>query len=98
MNIKELTATPQLIKFTLDDEDITSKYGDAVDFWAWDRQPLDYYFKMAAGGENNVEAVLEIAKSMILDDEGKPVMEDDQVLPPDIAVKAFNLVITSLGK
>ena len=97
MKITELTATPKLIKFTLSDEEITSKYGDEVDFWAWDRQPLDYYFKMASGGDD-MNAVLNIAKSMILDEEGKPVMEDDQVLPPDVAMKAFNLVISTLGK
>lgn len=97
MNITELTATPQLIKFTLSDEELIEKYGDEIVFWAWDRQPLDYYFKMASGGDN-VDAVLEIAKGMILDQEGNPVMAGDQVLPPDVAIKAFNEVISSLGK
>jgi len=97
MKITELTATPQLIKFTLSDEELKTKYGDEIEFWAWDRQPLDYYFKMASGGDN-VEAVMEIAKSMILDEKGNPVMEENQVLPPDVAIKAFNMVISTLGK
>lgn len=35
---------------------------------------------------------------MVLDEEGNQVMKDDQVLPPDVAMKAFNEVINSLGK
>lgn len=97
MKITELTATPQLIKFELDDAEIVEKYGDVVEFWAWDKQPLDHYFKMASN-ESSAEGILQVAKSMILDEDGKPVMEGDKVLPPDVAMKAFNVVITSLGK
>ena len=97
MKITELTATPQLINFKIKDEEIVEKYGDEIEFWAWDRQPLDYYFKMASG-KDNTDAILEVAKSMVLDEEGKQVMTDDQVLPPDVAMKAFKEVINSLGK
>ncbi len=97
MKITELTSKPQLIKFTLDDAEITEKYGDAIEFWAWDKQPLDHYFKMASSNDN-VDGILDVAKSMILDENGNAVMADDQVLPPDVAMKAFNVVITSLGK
>lgn len=97
MKITQLAAKPQLIKLTLDDETIVEKYGEAIDFWVWDRQPIEHYFKMAQGGED-INAVLGIVKEMVLDEEGKTVLNDEHTLPPDVAAKAFNAVMVNLGK
>jgi hypothetical protein len=97
MKISELTAKPQLVKITLEDDDIKEKYGDVIEFWVWDRQPLEHYFKMAQGG-TDVAAVLSIAKEMVLDETGTPVMTNELTLPPDVAMKSFVEVMNRLGK
>lgn len=97
MNITELTAKPQLVKISISDEDIVEKYGDEVEFWVWDRQPMEKYVALAQNGEN-VGAVMDIAKDLILDDKGKPVISKDRTLPSDIAFRALTEVIKTLGK
>lgn len=97
MNITELAKEPSLTKITLDDDFITEKYGDAVEFWVWDRQPIDKYVQLAQG-EKDVGAVMGVAKEMILDDKGKPVINEKVSLPADVAFRALTKVIETLGK
>ena len=97
MNITELAKAPSLTKISLDDEFITEKYGDAIDFWVWDRQPIDKYVQLAQG-DKDVGKVMQIAKEMILDEQGNPVISDEKTLPGDIAFRALTKVIETLGK
>lgn len=97
MKITELTAAPQLTKITLDDEVLVTKYGDTIEFFVWDRQPMEKYVALAQGG-GDAAAVMAVAKELILDEDGKPVMTGDQVLPADVAMRALTKVIETLGK
>jgi hypothetical protein len=97
MKITSLTSKPQLIKMTLDDEATVAAYGDVIEFWVWDKQPIDSYFRMAQAGED-IYTVLNIAKEMILDETGEPVITADATLPPDVAMRAFTVVMNQLGK
>lgn len=97
MKITELTAKPQLTKIILDDEELVTKYGEEIEFWVWDRQPLEKYVAMAQNG-GDTGAVMDLAKDMILDEKGNLVMVDDNVLPSDIAMRALTKVIETLGK
>ena len=45
MKLAELAAEPKLIPITLDDADIVEKYGEPLEFWIWDRQPIDSFNK-----------------------------------------------------
>ena len=97
MKITELTAKPTLTKITIDDEALVEKYGEEIEFWVWDRQPLEKYVAMAQnGGDTGV--VMNLAKEMILDETGNQVMTDDKTLPSDIAMRALTKVIETLGK
>lgn len=97
MKITELTAKPTLTKITIDDEALVEKYGEEIEFWVWDRQPLEKYVAMAQnGGDTGV--VMNLAKEMILDETGNPVMTGDNTLPSDIAMRALTKVIETLGK
>jgi hypothetical protein len=97
MKITELTAKPQLTKIILDDEELVTKYGEEIEFWVWDRQPLEKYVAMAQNG-GDTGAVMDLAKDMILDEKGNLVMVDDNTLPSDIAMRALTKVIETLGK
>lgn len=97
MKITELTAKPKLKKIILDDEQLVTKYGEEIEFWVWDRQPLEKYIAMAQNGGDATE-VMNIAKEMILDEKGKLVMQGENTLPSDIAMRALTKVIETLGK
>jgi hypothetical protein len=47
INIKNLATKPVLVKVTLDDPEIVSNYGDALEFWVWDKQPLTKFIKFS---------------------------------------------------
>jgi hypothetical protein len=96
MNLKNLAAKPQLIKITIDDEEIVTEYGEPLDFWTWDRQPIDSYLKMANGGESGM--ILEVVKNNVLDEEGNQVIADGMTLPGPVLVKVVNKIVEALGK
>ena len=47
LKLTQLASKPQLIKITLDTKEIQEKYGDSLEFWILDRQPIDQFIKMA---------------------------------------------------
>ena len=98
MNLKNLAAKPQLIKLTLDGEDIVSQYGEPLDFWTWDRQPMDSFLKIATSNNGDIVEMAAILKDMILDEEGNPIVKEGESLPGKIMVAAFTKLVSVLGK
>mgnify|MGYP003148498973 CR=1 FL=1 len=98
--LKELATKPQLIKVTLDDEDILKEYPEGLEFFVWDKQPLEHFIKIATSTQNvdNYPEMVELCANMILDEKGKPVMTDDLVLPGSVMLKCVNKVVEQLGK
>lgn len=100
MKLSALAAKPVLIKITLDDEILTAKYsgGEPLEFWTWDRQPIDTFMKLAAIDTNNNQLMIDVVKTMILDEDGKPVITDDVVLPGPVMIQAIGKIVETLGK
>jgi hypothetical protein len=97
MKISQLSKTPTLTKITLDAEHIVTKYGEPIDFWMWDRQPLDVFAKLSTQDASST-AVLDIVSQLILNEEGKPVIVDGAVLPIDVITECMTKVGELLGK
>ncbi len=98
MKITQIAAKPQLIKLTLDDDQIKEKYGDALEFWIWDRQPMADFVKLAQMNSSNFAEVIDVINGMILDEDGSPVLKDGLVLPTEVMTKVVGLVVETLGK
>ncbi len=98
MKLAELAAEPKLTKIILEDEDIVEKYGEALEFWIWDRQPIDNYMRMAKSTNENFDEIVTAVNEMILDEEGKRIVEGNVMLPTNVLMKAFTKVIETLGK
>lgn len=98
MKLAELAAEPKLTKIILEDEDIVAKYGEALEFWIWDRQPIDNYMRMAKSTNENFDEIVTAVNEMILDEEGKRIVEGNVMLPTNVLMKAFTKVIETLGK
>jgi hypothetical protein len=98
MKLKDLAKQPQLIKLTLDDESIVAEYGEPLDFWTWDRQPMDMFLKIAARGSEDMGEMVNVLKDLVLDEDGNKVMVDGLVLPSKVLMATFSKMVTILGK
>ena len=93
MKLQELAVKPVLITVTIDDEDIIEQYGEPLEFFVWDRQPLEK-FMMFAGKKMEAEDL----PMMLEFDKGKPVLVDEKVLPTQVMTKCVTRVMEQLGK
>jgi len=98
MKLSELAKKPQLQKITITNEALVEKYGDELEFFIYDRQPLDIFTKLADVKEDNVGAYINILKDIIRNEEGELVMSDDLVLPIDVLTESIKLIGEHLGK
>lgn len=98
MKLTELATKPQLTKITIDSDNIVEKYGEAVDFYVFDRLPLSQYTKLASVKTEDFSSMIDLVKELILDEDGQPVMDDDHVLPTDLLNEAMVKVVESVGK
>ena len=98
MKLSQICSEPQLVEITLDDKDTVKQYGEPLTFYTWDRQPMETFMRLAnIDGKNTVE-LINIVKTMILDEEGKQIVNDKNVLPTNVLMKAITKVTEQLGK
>lgn len=98
MKLSEICSEPQLVEIKLDDKETVKQYGEALTFYTWDRQPMDVFMRLANIEAKNTGELINIVKTLILDEEGKPVLSDKNMLPTNILMKAITKVTEHLGK
>lgn len=100
MKLKDLASKPQLIRVVLNDEDTVKEYGDEIEFWVWDKQPLAKFVKFAnvSAESDTFPELVEFCSQLILDEQGQPVIGEGEVLPAAIMVRCINRVVEQLGK
>lgn len=98
MKLSELAKKPQLTKVTITDEDIVAEFGEALEFWTWDRQPMDTFLKLASVDQGNTASVIDAVRGLILDEAGKPILTGEASLPTRVMMRVITAVVESLGK
>ncbi len=98
MKLSELAKKPQLTKVTISDEDIVAEFGEALEFWTWDRQPMDTFLKLASVDQGNTASVIDAVRGLILDEAGKPILTGEVSLPTKVMMRVITAVVESLGK
>ena len=98
MKLSQLTSKPQLIDIHIDDEETIKEFGEAIEFWTWDRQPMDVFMKLANATSTDTGSIISIVRTLILDEKGKEILKDDEMLPTHILMKAIAKVTELLGK
>jgi hypothetical protein len=98
MKLSQLAAKPQLIMITLADADTVKEFGEPVEFYTWDRQPLETFMKIANNSSGDSTKMLEVVKKLILDENGKEIITNDQMLPSKILVTVISKIVETLGK
>jgi len=97
-SLSKLAAKPQLIKIELDTPEIIEKYGEALDFYVYDRQPMDLFVQIATKLNSDYTGAVALINDLILDEKGRSICGDGMVLPPDVTSAAIQKVIEQLGK
>jgi hypothetical protein len=98
MNITDIAAKPKLLKLTITEDTIVEKYGDSLDFYIWDRQPLNLFNRLANAGVVKDFDYAELLSDIVLDEKGEKVMKDGNVLPMDVMTAVMKEVGSVLGK
>jgi hypothetical protein len=98
MKLSQLAAKPQLVKITLDSAEIVQEYGEPVEFYTWDRQPLEVFMKLANSSSADGASMINIVRTMILNEDGTQIITDEHMLPTNILVEAISRLTATLGK
>jgi len=98
MKLSQLTSEPQLIEISIDDEDTVKQYGEAITFHTYDRQPMDVFMRLANLDGKDTGQLINVMKTLILDEDAKPLLDDKNMLPTGVLMKAIAKVTEQLGK
>jgi hypothetical protein len=98
MKLNQIAAKPKLITITLDDEEIVKEFGEPVEFQTWDRQPLEVFMKLASANQQDQTQMINIVRTLILDEDGKEIINDENMLPTNLLIKAIAKIVEKLGK
>lgn len=98
MKLADLAKKPQLIKITIDDELTVKEFGEPLEFYTWDRQPLDTFLNIANATGRELGAMIEGVKDLVLDEAGEKIIKDGLALPSHILVRVINKIVDNLGK
>lgn len=98
MKLSQLAAKPQLIQIVLDDTDVITEFGEAIEFWTWDRQPLEVFMKLANAQSGDTGMMIDIVKNLILDEDGKNIITGENMLPTSVLMLAIQKIVEKLGK
>lgn len=96
MQLKQLAAKPKLELVVVDKPVIVEAYGEPLEFYMWDRQDLPTYLKLAQIKEDQTQ-IFDIVKDVVLDDQGKRVLADGEMLPVEIMIPVLEAAINKLG-
>ena len=97
MKLKDLAKKPELIEIVLDDADTVKEFNEPITFHTWDRAPLDVFTKLASANQASAGEMVDIVRTLILDEKGNQVIKNDQMLPPALLIRAISKIVTKLG-
>ena len=98
MKLSQIAAKPQLIIMTLDDEETVKEFGEPLEFYTWDRQPMETFMQLATVNNKDPEVMLKIVRTLILDEAGKEILTSEAMLPSHVLLKVIGKVVDLLGK
>ena len=98
MKLTQLAAKPQLVKVEIADEDVVKEFGEALEFYIWDRQPMDKFIRLAQMKGEDMSELIAAVNDMVLDEEGNAIIKEGLVLPTNVMTKVIGKVVETLGK
>jgi hypothetical protein len=97
MKLQKLAKSPELSLVVLDDQDTIKEFSEPLEFYTYDRIPLDTFTKLAGDDQHNIKEMISLVKGLILDDTGKEIISENNMLPPNVLIKAIAKIVSKLG-
>lgn len=98
MKLSDLASKPKLIKVELDTKEVIKEYGEALEFWTWDRQPMKQFVKLAQINNDNFDTIMDSVRDLVLNEKGEQIITDEVTLPTSILMQVVGKVVETLGK
>jgi hypothetical protein len=98
MKLTDLAREPQLVKITIDDTDIVEQYGESIEFWTWDRQPMDVFLRLANRQDDDRNGIFDLVRTLILDEAGQEIITEQRSLPAGVMMRVLTRVVEQVGK
>ena len=98
MKLSQLAAKPQLIQVLIDDAETIAAHGESIEFYTWDRQPLEVFMKLANSDHNDSTGMINIVRTLILDENGAEVISGENMIPSSVLIKVVAKIVELLGK
>jgi len=98
MKLAQIAKKPQLTVMTLDDAETVKEFGEPLEFYTWDRQPMDIFLKLSTVDPTNQGAIISAVKELVMDEKGKKILEGEDVLPTNVMLRVMTKVVEGLGK
>ena len=98
MKLTQLSKQPELVKITLDDEETIEQYGEALDFWIYDRVDMDTFVKLAMLKPENFGEMVRVVNNLIRDEDGSQIVKDGYNIPTSLIARVVTKVVETLGK
>jgi hypothetical protein len=98
MKLKDIATKPKLIKVELDNEEVIKEFGEPLEFHTWDRQPLDVFMKLAGASNQDSASMIDVVRTLVLDENGKQIIDKDNMLPTNVLLLVIAKIVDKLGK
>jgi hypothetical protein len=99
LDIAKFAKKPELIKIELDAPEVVEKYEGTVTFYVLDSIDIATYFEFyKSQADNDGKRLNDILRKLILNAEGKQVIEEGHMLPVDLALASLSKIGEQLGK
>ena len=101
--LSSIATKPKLIPLVLDSDETVAEYGGELEFFVKDRYPVAQFMEMMKVGEtarDNEESkfkLIEMTLPMMLNEDGKPLLDDEHEINPVVALEAVHKVLEYLG-
>jgi hypothetical protein len=99
MDIKKLAKKPELVEMVLDDPKLVADYGEPITFYMKDSVDVNTYFDFfRSQNEKSGDELTRLMAKLILNKDGKPVLDKEETFPIDITIAALTKINETLGK
>jgi hypothetical protein len=68
-----------------------------IDFYTYDRQPLDIFMKLANANQQDPGEVINVVRTLFLDETGKQIIQGDKMPPAQVMFAATAKIVEILG-
>jgi hypothetical protein len=98
MKLSQAAKKPQLTQLELKDQHTIDTYGEPLQFWILDPQPMSVYGDLVNLRDGDVARIIEVVRNLVLDETGEPMIAPDQTLPQRTLLSVVELVMSRLGE